>query len=113
MRQLFCIFILSLGMQNIAFAQQDWDENGATVGCVWAKDVPGTKFRPGKGFPSVTLNFYSDHLGKNLINTIKDDHHFYLAVAKKGSYVKLKLNEKVLGWVPENQLFFGALHNCN
>jgi hypothetical protein len=61
----------------------------------------------------VTLNFYSDYSGKSLIKTSNDDHNFYIAVAKKGQYVKLKLKENLMGWVPEKQLQFGPLRNCS
>ena len=107
------ILVIGLAIQVTTYAVQDWNEDGSTMSCAWAKDIPGAAFVKGKGTPTVTLNFYADNTGRNLIKTLKDDHNFYFAVAKKGQFVKLKLNGKIMGWVPESQIQFGALRNCN
>ena len=93
----------------------DWDEGSNTVGCAWAKDIPGAKFVPGQGAPTVNLDVYQDQQGKTKITTMIDDHHTYFAVAKKGRYVKLKMDRdgRAMGWVREEQLFFGPLRNCH
>ena len=111
--KLIYLLVLSVLASNPAYAIPDWSEGSGTISCAWAKDVPGGKFVPGVGAPTVTLNFYADQSGSRQINSIQNDHQFYFAVAKKGQFVKLKINEKIVGWVPERQLEFGALRNCN
>ena len=107
------LLIVGILISISAYAMPDWNEDGSTMACAWAKDIPGGKFVPGKGAPTVTLYFYSESSGKNLIGTQPNDHNYYFAVAKKGPYLKLMLNNKFMGWVSEKQLDFGALRNCN
>ena len=96
----------------------DWTEDGNTLACAWAKDIPGGRFVPGKGFPTVTLYVYADHLGKELITSLVNDHRFYFGVEKRGQFVKLKLAgdnanlNPLIGWVKVNQLQLGPLRNC-
>jgi hypothetical protein len=107
--------ILAASCFHVLASMPDWEEDGHTIGCAWAKDILGAKFIPGKGTPTVNLDIYEDNQGKRKVSTMVDDHHTFFAVAKKGPYVKLKmdLNGRVLGWAKENQLFFGPLRNCN
>jgi len=104
---------IAISVVNFAYASEDWQEGGSTIGCAWAKDIPGAKAIAGKAAPTVTLNFYSDSKGKALIKSITDDRNFYFAVAKHGQFAKLKLNDAAVGWVSVKQLEFGALRNCN
>lgn len=93
----------------------DWEEDGHTLGCVWAKDLPGADFVMGKGVPQINLDVYESYSGNRKIKTISGDGQVFWALAKKGKLVKLKSigNGSVVGWVPDRQLFYGDLRNCN
>ena len=100
-------------------AMPDWKEGGNTLACVWAKDIPGGRFVPGKGAPTVTLYVYADHRGKELTTSLVNDRRPYFGVEKRGQFVKLKLAgddadlNQIIGWVKVDQLQFGALRNCS
>ena len=108
-------FVCAFGAQA---AMPDWKEDGNTVACVWAKDIPGGRFVPGKGAPTVTLYVYADHRGKELTTSLVNDRRPYRGVEKRGQFVKLKLAgddahlNQIVGWVKVDQLQFGALRNC-
>ena len=108
-------FVCAFGAQA---AMPDWKEDGNTVACVWAKDIPGGRFVPGKGAPTVTLYVYADQRGKELMTSLVNDRRPYLGVEKRGQFVKLKLAgddahlNQIIGWVKVDQLQFGALRNC-
>jgi hypothetical protein len=103
------------GLSSNSGKMPDWEEDGHSIGCVWAKDVPGATFVMGKGVPQINLDVYDNNLGNKKIKTISGDGKFFWAVAKKGKLVKLKSMDtrSVVGWVPDTQLFYGALRNCN
>lgn len=111
----FSLTMLAAGM---AYAVPDWKEDGSTLGCVYAKTAPG------KGLKNLPIAIYSqpnDAQPKLVIDNQKGFVAF-LAVSKKGNWVKLKgaansepyfRDGQHAGYAKASELEWGALRNCN
>lgn len=113
---------LNLEKHNIRYVEDvnnssvsDWDEDGKTLGCVWAKNASNKENVNGKNLTHSSLDIYDSYLGTRKIKSTASDGQVYWAVAKKGDFVKLKNvdNNLSVGWVRNDGLFYGALRNCN
>jgi hypothetical protein len=110
----FLVVFLSLVCVSAGLAQnmQDWQEDGSTGSCGWAKQD-----KSGKSLP---ISVYRSPNDTSPIKTINHDVNYYWVVEKKGTWVKLRatggpqfLNGPLVGWVKISQLQLGAFRNCN